>query len=415
MMLDILKVVACIIIALLVGKLVAKVKMPAILGWLITGMALGPYAVGLISESTLNSLWFTTANHICEVTIGLMIGTELVWRTIKKSGKQIITITLTESFGTFIAVTAVFGAIFAFTGIPFYIAPILGAISLATAPAPSLSIVNEYHADGPVTRTLIPLAVLDDVVGMVVFFSVIGVVASMFSSAHVPGFAIPLIMIAPVVIGAVLGYLASFLLRRKMSAPATVATTCLCILVVAAVGIYINEAVLPKPVLNQMLMGVSFFTVIANRISEERLEVLSKSMEKIVGVAMVVMILNLAAPLDFHLIVGAGLFTFVYIVSRMLGKTGGAYVGAVMSHAPDTVRKYLGLTLLPHSGVSLLFTGIAFNLVSKFDTQNAVIIQSTIAAAAVINEIIAVFLARSGFKKAGELGKSGELESGTEA
>lgn len=190
-----------------------------------------------------------------------------------------------------------------------------------------------------------------------------------------------------------------------MGTPATIVLTSLCILIAAAIGIYINEALLPRPVLNLMLMGVSFFTVIANRVSEERLEKISKSMEKIVGIAMVVMILNLAAPLDYHLIVGAGLFTFVYIASRMLGKTGGAYVGAVMSHAPGTVRKYLGLTLLPHSGVSLLFTGIAFNLVSKFDPTNAVVIQSTIAAAAVINEILAVFIARYGFKKAGELGK----------
>lgn len=408
-MLDILKVVACVVVALLVGKLMAKVKMPAILGWLITGMALGPYALGLISQGTLDSLWFTTTNHVCEVTIGLMIGSELVWRQLKKSGKQIIIITLAESFGTFIVVTAVFAAVFAFSGIPFYIAPILGAISLATAPAPSLSIINEYHADGPVTRTLIPLAVLDDVVGMVVFFSVMGVVASMFSSAHVPGFAIPLILIAPVFIGAVLGYLLSFLLRRNMGVPATTAITCLCILAVSAVGIYINQALLPKPVLNMMLMGVSFFTVVANCLSEERLELLSKCMEKIVGVAMVIMILNLAAPLDYHLIVGAGLFTFVYIVSRMAGKIGGSFAGAVMSHAPGTVRKYLGLTLLPHSGVSLLFTGIAFNLVSKFDPANAVVIQSTIAAAAVINEIIAVFVARYGFKKAGELGQGADL------
>ena len=40
-----------------------------------------------------------------------------------------------------------------------------GGIALATAPAPALSIVNEFHARGPVTDTLLPMTVLDDVVG----------------------------------------------------------------------------------------------------------------------------------------------------------------------------------------------------------------------------------------------------------
>lgn len=36
----------------------------------------------------------------------------------------------------------------------------IGGIALATAPAPALSIVNEYHTNGPVTATLLPLAAI---------------------------------------------------------------------------------------------------------------------------------------------------------------------------------------------------------------------------------------------------------------
>ena len=46
------------------------------------------------------------------------------------------------------------------------------AIAFATAPAPALSIVNEFHAKGPVTDTLLPMTILDDVVGIAVFFTV---------------------------------------------------------------------------------------------------------------------------------------------------------------------------------------------------------------------------------------------------
>ena len=50
-----------------------------------------------------------------------------------------------------------------------------------------------------------------------------------------------------------------------------------------------------------------------------------------------------------------------------------------MTGLPETVQKYLGLTLLPHSGVSLVFTGIAVTTLNTFDPTSADIIQGTIA------------------------------------
>lgn len=42
---------ATVIIAHFIGKLVSKAKLPAILGWLITGMFMGPYALSLMNSS----------------------------------------------------------------------------------------------------------------------------------------------------------------------------------------------------------------------------------------------------------------------------------------------------------------------------------------------------------------------------
>jgi Kef-type K+ transport system membrane component KefB len=116
---------------------------------------------------------------------------------------------------------------------------------------------------------------------------------------------------------------------------------------------------------------------------------------------MVVVILNLGAPLDYHAVLGAGLFTAIYIFSRAFGKYFGARLGAKATGMPQTVQKYLGLTLLPHSGVSLVFTGIAVSTLSSAAPDCARIIRGTIAAAAVINEIIAVIVAKKGFEWAG--------------
>ena len=79
------------------------------------------------------------------------------------------------------------------------------------------------------------------------------------------------------------------------------------------------------------------------------------------------------------------------------------YFGASVTKSPESVKKYLGLTLLPHSGVSLVFTGIAVSVLAGPAPDCAKIIQGTIAAAAVINEIIAVIAAKKGFEWAGEM------------
>ena len=267
------KLILVVILAFLAGKLISKLKLPAILGWLIAGMLLGPHAFSLMNQEILDAGWYQVMIHVLECGVGLMIGTELVWNKIKKSGKAIVITTLTQSLGTFLVVSLVFGVVFYITDVPLYLCFVFGGIALATAPAPALSIVREFN-----------------------------------------------------------------------------------------------------PVL---------------------------------GIAMILVILNLGAPLDYHLILGAGMFTAVYILSRALGKYFGAYFGAAVTKSPQTVKKYLGFTLLPHSGVSLVFTGIAVSVLSGSAPECAQIIQGTIAAAAVINEIIAVIMAKKGFEWAGELNQSG--------
>lgn len=126
-----------------------------------------------------------------------------------------------------------------------------------------------------------------------------------------------------------------------------------------------------------------------------------------VNACFTLIIMNLGAPLDYHLILGAGVFTAVYIVARAAGKMDGAALGAQLSHAVPTVKKYLGMVILPHSGVSLVLTGIAISALSGSYSQYGDIVRGTIAAAAVINEIIAVFVARWGFRLAGEMGRGG--------
>lgn len=388
-------------LAILLGKLVSKIKLPAILGWLLAGMILGPHALNLLSEVLLETPLYEKSINILECCVGLMIGTELVWTKIKSAGRQIIVTTFTQSIGTFLLVSLVFSITFYMMDIPVYLAFLFGGIALATAPAPALSIVREFKTEGPVTKTLIPMAALDDMVGVIVFFSVIAVVSGFVSTGSTPIYMIPLIIILPLAIGIITGLISGYVMK-KMNSEQVFHVLLISILVASFIGIYMNN-LLPTPMLNFMLIGMAFSATFANMITENQLCSLMDKFNPILSISIIAVILNLGAPLDYHLIFGAGSFTAIYIITRASGKYFGARFGATITKAPETVKKYLGLTLLPHSGVSLVFTGIAVSTLSGPAPECAQIIQGTIAAAAVINEVIAVIVAKKGFELAHEV------------
>ncbi|MGN0796346.1 MAG: cation:proton antiporter [Christensenellales bacterium] len=398
-----LRIFAILCIAFVCGKLVSKLKLPAILGWLIAGIVFGPYLCEVVTLEITDSVWYKIFIKIFECLAGVMIGREIIFKKIAKSGKQIIGITFVQSIGTFLFVSIVFAITFILADIPVYLAFVFGGIALATAPAPALSIVNEYRTKGPITQTLLPLAAIDDVIGVVVFFTVISIVSGTNGSEGASPLTIIGMVLLPFAIGISFGLLAAALMKR---AKATTTKFCLFMLLLISSAIYglVTDVYFFRSfTINYLLTGMAFSATVANLIPEKDLKEVLTLFNPFLNLSLVIVIVNLGMPLDYRLIAGAGAFTAIYVTSRAIGKIGGTYVGGKLTKAQPTVTKYLGYTLLPHSGVSLVFTGIAVSTLTAFAPSLATIVSGTIVAAAIINEIIAVVVAKFAFKKAGEI------------
>ena len=65
MLVQILRLLIMVILALGIGKLVSKLKLPSILGWLITGMVFGPHAFAVMNQETLDAGWSYDRNGTC--------------------------------------------------------------------------------------------------------------------------------------------------------------------------------------------------------------------------------------------------------------------------------------------------------------------------------------------------------------
>ena len=90
-MIELILVLVTFIGAVIIGKLVSKLKLPEIL---IAGMLLGPHALNVLNQGIMDMEIYQDVVHIFECAVGLMIGTELVWKKIKAAGSQIMITTL---------------------------------------------------------------------------------------------------------------------------------------------------------------------------------------------------------------------------------------------------------------------------------------------------------------------------------
>lgn len=211
-------------------------------------------------------------------------------------------------------------------------------------------------------------------------------------------------VLLPFVIGIIFGFLAAVLMKAAKQNGTRFCLLILFLVLSAVCGLLIDCYIFHSFTLNYLLTGMAFSATAANLVPEKELEETLRLYSPLLNLSLVIVIVNLGMPLDYRLIAGAGVFTAVYILSRAIGKIGGAYIGGKLTNAQPVVTKYLGFTLLPHSGVSLVFTGIATTTLSSFDPSLAAIVSGTIVAAAIINEIIAVIVAKYAFKWAGEIG-----------
>jgi len=300
-----------------------------------------------------------------------LIGSEINFKKLKKSGSQIIITTLFQSLGTFLVVSLFFAVTFIIADVPIYLAFIFGGIALATAPAPALSIVNQYKTDGPVTRTLFPMAALDDVVGVIVFFTVISIVGGYLGTGSMEWRMIILMVIFPFVIGILFGLIYGLISKFIKNKWVSLGIMILFMLCCVAIGVVCDYYIFHSFALNYLLLGMAFSATATNIMNEEKYTEVNKGFSPILSLSLLLVIVNLGMPLDYKDIAGAGLFTAIYIISRAIGKIGGAFLGSHITKCDKSVQKYLGLTLLSHSGVSLVFTGIAVSTIQSVDPESA--------------------------------------------
>ncbi len=414
-------------IALFAGLMLSRVaklfKLPAVTAYLIAGILVGPYVLGLIGIPGIGFISHEDVSSysiISDVALGFIafsIGNEFRISQLKKIGKQATVVGIFQAVvATLVVDGALIGLHFALGEdvLPLPAAIILGAVASATAPAATLMVVKQYKAKGPLTDMLLPVVAIDDAVGLVLFAISLGVARSL-STGNVSIAAVilePLLeVVLSLALGVVLGFAFNFAERFFHSNSKRLAMSiCFVLLAVAlsSLDFHIGEIhVAFSSLLVCMMLGTVFCNVCD--FSDE----LMARADRWSGPVLILFFVLSGAELELSVFKNGWivLIGVVYIIARSVGKYFGAYSSSKMMNCDDNIVKYLGITLLPQAGVAL---GMAMKTKTLFvgDLSNIGTIVANITLFAVlIYELFGPMLTKISLTKAGDIKPDGKVSA----
>lgn len=390
-----LKISIVLAAGLLGGKLANRLKLPNVTGYIIAGLFLGSSFFKLLSEQELAQL--DIVSEMALAFIAFSIGSELVYSELRKVGKKIMIITIFEALG---AVLLVFVAMFFLFGQPLSFSLVLASMSAATAPAATLLVMRQYRAYGPLTKTIIPVVALDDVLGIVAFGIAIPIARlTMNDAALSVGQSILHILweiFGSLLIGGILG-LGLTLIGTKLKARDDFQVTAL---VAIGLGMGCAKVMGLSPLLVNMMVGLMLVNLSPQH------EKAFNAINDFVPPFYVLFFALAGAGLDLSVLKAVGMIGMAYVFARGIGKALGAFVGAVSTKAEKVVSRYLGLALLPQGGVSIGLSILVRQQLPEFAKEITTIIMFSV----LIYEITGPIFAKIAIQKAGEINGMDRVE-----
>ena len=368
------------------GRLVKKVKLPNVTGYLVAGLILGPSILGVLSADFLSAI-----SVISDCALGFIafsIGNEFKISFFKRVGVTPIIIAILESF---FAVVVVAGVLIPVTG-NLRFSLVLASIAAATAPAATIMVIKQYKAKGPVTETLLSVVALDDATALIMYSvatAVAGALSGKAASAAKLVLAPTKEIFGAIIVGAVLGFI--FLLPLKFFKKDSNRTA-------LEVGfIFLGLGVSQLFGFSSLLLCMALGAIVANFSSD--VGKLMDISDRITPPVFMLFFVASGASLNISVLPSVGIAGAVYIVFRVAGKMAGSSLGAAICKADKNIRKYLGPALMPQAGVAIGLSLAAGTAFPEYAEQ----IRAVILCATLIYELVGPGVAKTCLKKAGEI------------
>jgi Kef-type K+ transport system membrane component KefB len=377
------------------GRVFEKIGIPQVVGYIVIGVVLGDSVTHLIPAALLDRLSAITS--IALAFIGFMVGGELKSSVFRKFGKQFLVILLCEGL---LAMAAVATITILLTGNA-ALGLLLGALSSATAPAATVDVLWEYRSKGPLTTTILALVALDDGLALILYGFAFAFAGLLISGDPL---SVDVMLLRPflsisgsLLLGGGIAFLVDRVIRFVKSADDRLVLNVSAVLLASGLALSFDFSL----ILTSMALGL-----VLTNVHPDRNESNFKMIKAFVPPISIIFFIFVGARLQLSLLSEIGVLGLLYVLGRTLGKWSGAYLGARISRASPSVRKYLGFALFSQAGVAV---GLALDVYQHFSRYGSNGVQlghtviSVIAATTLLVQIIGPSSVKYAISKAGEI------------
>jgi Kef-type K+ transport system membrane component KefB len=342
-----------------------RTLLPRVTLMLLFGMLIGPGMLDLVPTVVADR--FELIASMALLMVGFLLGGRLTRDTLRRSGREIISISVTAvivtSFIVFLGLMLV--------GVPLEIAILLGCIASATAPAATVDIVMESGYKGRFADLLLAIVALDDAWGLIIFSIGLALVAAL---AGVDGHASPLLAAlqdigGSAILGLLIGLPAAYMTGRIRQGQPMLTEALGLVFVCGGLALWLDVSFL----IASMVMGA----VVTNMATHH--EYPFHAIEDIEWPFMVIFFVLAGASLEFSALRDIGLIGAVYVVCRIAGKVLGAWLGGRHGRARQETRRWMGVAMLPQAGAAMGMALVATNLLPEYrQVVLSVVISTTV-------------------------------------
>lgn len=373
------------LLALGAGRMSAAVGIPRVTGYLVVGLAAGPYTgalVGLpplITQAQLHSL-----APVHDIILGLIvfsIGGSFSLRAIRKIGPKLFRISSLE-----IGICALLVALgTGLAGASALEAAFLAAVSITTAPAATQMVMREYQSEGALTDTILPLIGLNNLMAIIAFI----LLKHSGLSADFAFWKAMVQVIAPFGLGLFIGLLIALMDQRLTRRVERQIMALGCVALATGLALHFDLSA---------LLAVMIAGMVAVNAAPSGKRIL-EDLAAIDYPLYVLFFIMAGADLHLEALSHMGLIGVVYVAARSIGKFGGCRLGARAAGTTTTIRIWLGPAMLAQAGLAI---GLANILAEEWPGPGKAL-QTVILASVVVFEMVGPLLTRTALVNAGEV------------
>ena len=322
------------LVGLAMAAICQRIRLPRIIGMLLTGIVLGPYVLDLLESSLLSIS--SELRQMALIIILLKAGLSLNLADLKKVGRPAVMLSCVPASFELLGYVLFAPMILGINRIE---AAVMGAVLAAVSPAVVVPRMVKLMETGYGTKKSIPQMILagascDDIFVIVLFSTFSGMAQG--GSARLMDFAnIPVSIVSGILLGAVTGWLLSLFFETAYAKEHYVRNSMKVIIVLGVSFLLMSVETWVKPYISVsgMLAVVSMACVLKLRSIKSVSARLSEEFGKLWLAAEVLLFVLVGAAVDIRYTMGAGLAAILMIFTALIFRTIGVLIclaGTVM-------------------------------------------------------------------------------------